>query len=246
MPHYAIALFESAHRHIVAAEADLQLHPLGDRWQVACLPLADTDLEQFGRGEDRDPAWLAQALTRQHAAVSRMGAALPIYPLAFGTLLEDFAELEAAASAAAPLLDAYFAQVRGCGEWGLRIRATAEALEAPAPTHSGLAWLQHRRDAGRRRQEQRRERLETALTLVAAHLDPVLRARTERPPSSGLAEDPQTLVNVALLAPFAEDERLEAALQALDAALAPHGLSLRLSGPWAPYSFRPRLGEVAL
>jgi hypothetical protein len=246
MPQYAIALFESSRLHAVPADAGLDLHPLGDRWQVACLPLTPTDIDQFGRGADRDPAWLAQALARQHSAVAQLGAALPIYPLSFGTLLPDYAELEAAATGAAPLLGAYFAQVQGCGEWGLRIRATAEALEPPAPTHSGLAWLQHRRDAGRRRQEQRRERLETALALLSTHLDPIVRARTERPPASGLAEDPQTLLNVALLMPFAEEDRLESALQALDAELAPHGLSLRLSGPWAPYSFRPRLGEVAL
>lgn len=245
MPQYAIALFETARLAAVPADAGLLLHPLGTHWQVACLPLSTADLDQFDRGEDRDPAWLAQALTRQHAAVAQLGAALPIYPLSFGTLLPDFAELDAAATGAAPLLAAYFTQVQGCGEWGLRVRATAEALE-PAPTHSGLAWLQHRRDAGLRRQEQRRERLETALALLAIHLDPIVRARTERPSSGGLAEDPQTLLNVALLVPFAEEDRLEAALQALDAELAPHGLSLRLSGPWAPYSFRPRLGEVAL
>ncbi len=245
MPHYAIALLENPRITSMPTDAGVTLHPLSNRWQVACLPLAHEDLAQFTAAGERDPLWLAQALARQHAVIARISAALPVYPLVFGSLLPDFVELNEAANRSQALLDEYFTLVRGCGEWGLRIRVHGEALEEPAPSGSGLAWLQHRRDAARRRQERRRDRLETALALLATHLDDLLRARSERP-LSAREDDAELLLNLALLVPFAAEDALEGALQALDQAMAPHGLSLRVSGPWAPYSFRPRLGEVAL
>jgi hypothetical protein len=238
-----IAVVPSASVNEEALGPGLRWHPGALGLGLVLMDLSTDDRAQFV-AEPPDAAWLAGRLAAQHEAIARMTRAFPVYPLQFGVITEDLDALVDALHRRAADLAGYFQLVDGCSEWALRVscaasRAKADGLDAAEEEGlSGLDWLKRRKAAAQTEPVQVAARL-AELRQALAPVYAKARALVER---ESQVEPPgrQTLLNIALLLPVAEVEVVSAAVRSLEGTLG-DGLQLSFSGPWAPYSFRPRV-----
>ncbi len=214
-------------------------------WTLLCLALEATDVERYSDITQQDAKWLSWALARQHSAVTEICQTVAAYPLQFGLIVPAADELLCAASAHHDELERYFANVAGAAEWGIKaiLADGEEGTEVPASGMSGLAWLKAKQSAP----ERRRIRQEAARTRIDELLAPLFsqaRARTEvRRQAVVPGQQAQPLLNIALLIDRAREHAFQQDVDAARETLAAEGIFLSCSGPWPPYSFRPRLSE---
>jgi hypothetical protein len=191
---------------------------------------------------------IATLAQQHHEVVNAAFAAGPVVPLRFGTVLHDDA-------AATRMLDEGYTRWRadlnritGAAEYTVRVlagtpvepqqapaRATAQGSESP-----GTAYLRARAEELSRHEEQQRavegaahKALETLANLAAEVSD---RAATT------LTED--TIAEATYLVPVARQDEFVGATEEVARALASHGMTVRVSGPWPPYTF-VRAAEAA-
>jgi len=220
-------------------------------WSVTALELDERDRQQYACTGQQDPAWLAHALARQHGAIARLNAAVPIYPLQFGVVVPDAMELLAAARLRADDLRPYFALVDGAYEWAMKIywpdTDGDDELARQAAASSGRAWLQARRQAPERAQERLAERQLRIIEMYEQWLSPWVRARVSRSLTGGPRDTlgRRLITNDALLVGRDQEPTLNTAILQASEQLAASGMQISVTGPWAPYTFRPRLTEDA-
>ncbi|WP_043620995.1 GvpL/GvpF family gas vesicle protein [Nonomuraea candida] len=215
--------------------------------------------ERFGeeplRRSLEDLDWLAETARAHHRVVDAVAALTTTAPIRLVTVYEDDAQvaelLERRADAFGELLD----RVTGRKEWGVKayssppassspafsspaagdpVKAAAERHAAQPRSGSGTAYLQRRRASLRGREQVRRQALQRAdhihralsALAVAGH-----RHRPQDPRLSG--RDDWMLLNGAYLV---DDARADE-FTALAATFGGDGVEIRLTGPWAPYSF---------
>lgn len=182
----------------------------------------------------------AEAL--RHDAILRAWAAVAdVAPARFGAVVADPARAAALVAAEAARHAAVLRRVRGAVEMGVRVTA-----EGPAPVPSpppGLGYLRaqaHARDAARAAVAARAALVRALVATLGAHA----REQIAFAPRAA-ADGPERLAEVALLVDRAALPILrEVAALATPQAVA-GGLGLRLSGPWAPYSFAGPAEEAA-
>ncbi|MEV1002101.1 GvpL/GvpF family gas vesicle protein [Nonomuraea sp. NPDC050202] len=215
--------------------------------------VSSVPLEQFGeeplRRSLEDLDWLAETARAHHRVVDAVAAATTTAPVRLVTVYGDDAQvaelLERRAAAFAEVL----AHVTGRREWG--VKAYSSPQEEPVnageghgggracegdrqASRPGTAYLQHRRATLRGREQARRQALQRAdhihraLTALAAAGH---RHRAQDPRLSG--RDDVMLLNGAYLV----DEAREEEFAARAGELGGDGVEIRLTGPWAPYSF---------
>jgi hypothetical protein len=196
--------------------------PIGHRGLA--LVVAEVDLDLFAGlefEETTEDSPLA-VLARYHDSVVRaVFEHEPVLPLRFGTVLESIDAAVRLLGARHEEARAWLDRVDGRREWGVRVRAAAQAPEDLSGL-SGTAYLAQRRrrltdaDVARRGAQT----LHEALTGRAAE--------TTRRDATGLLLEAAYLVDTAAEHDFrAEVERLTAEL----------GLTAEITGPWPPYSF---------
>jgi hypothetical protein len=217
---------------------------------VAVVPMAEycgADAE----GHLADLAWIAPRIGRHAALVEWARQWSAVYPAPFGAIYSGLASLSAFVRAHERTISEFLRSVAGQEEWEFRASlrldgpATLDALARRAwPEVSGLPkgvrYLRICRD--------REALLEFGRDEVAAFA----RAAMGRLPVSAIAQRGRSSGEVldspaaeitaryALLVPRADVGAMQETVRDL-AGAGSAGVAVSLSGPWAPYSFRPDL-----
>jgi len=201
-----------------------------------------------------DLAWVAQRAVRHEELVCEAMGRGPVMPLPFGTLFSTKSVLKQQLTAHHPAIYEYLERVEGCVELGLRFcfdreQATAAVfaqllIEQPLPTSPGARYL------AEKRLRDHAERLTTdsiaaRCTAVVESLEPSVRAAVERRITASRSESVETAAQFALLVPAAAIESLQPQLEHIAGQVTEWGMTLDVTGPWAPYSFCPSLGAAA-
>lgn len=228
---------------LMRADADLDsslidglaVHRVG-AWAFATLAISGDDVRRLGQVNAESPEWVAALLRRHHAAVERISACTPCYPLPFGVVVPALDELAAAAALQKDALDAYFAAVDGADEWSFRLRFARPAVEVETAGQavSGIDWL--------RRRAQPQNPVPPAVDALVASVRAHARACIARPTDAREGEGAGYVV-VALVARELRETLFSAVAEWAAGPGADGGIAVERTGPWAPYSFRPRLGE---
>jgi gas vesicle protein GvpL/GvpF len=215
---------------------------------VATVPLA----EYCGPAAAHDLAWLAPRV-HHHAAVLRaLMQRSPVFPVPFGTLYTGLPSLTGFMRRHEATIAGFLRAMTGMQEWGLKATAAPAAratLQALAP----IAWPEWPSlPPGTRYMRLCRER--PALVALArararqlagellGELRPLLADWRELALSGPFDEAAAEPVgNSALLVRAADAPALAGRLAALRARAAEQRITLALSGPWPPFSFRPSL-----
>lgn len=172
------------------------------------------------------PPRLADLLREHNQVVQAVFAAAAVLPMRFGTAVHSADDMQAYLSLHADAIGQQLSRLRGHAEWGVKWRRQPTAEPSPRPADpSGRGYLRRRhqqlhdeRAAGRLHQD-RVERLHRQLAALAAAVRP----------DEGTAGGMET--GCAYLIPFDRQEQFVSTVQADDSG------SVRLTGPWPPYSF---------
>jgi hypothetical protein len=203
--------------------------------------------------------WVGPRAVLHEEVIEAVRDAGPVYPAHFGTLYAHADRLRAAVAAHRDALDRFFARVEGTDEWAVKMlldrdaaaahradasATDASATDASATAASGTEYLQRRKDA-----QEARASVDAWVQGRAEALEADLRARAE----AVRTQDPQQSVQApadapvvrswAVLATHDAQAALQACVQAANETHADAGLHVRLTGPWPPYSFRPRIED---
>ena len=174
---------------------------------------------------------LGSVRTHDEVVRAALSTATPL-PLRFGSLFRDLEAVEAELRQRRDEFLESFARVRGRVEMSILLTAeSAATTEAPAKeVRTGREFLELRR-AELSAIEARRERAERLLGELSGHFDPILLPSVTKISKS----DPRWFGTVFHLVPRdglrAYRERVAAAQRSLP------DVTLRVTGPWAPYSF---------
>jgi len=204
---------------------------------------AEPELLAPGGLEGQHPSWLATALNSHHERIEALRASLSVLPLQFGTVLRDESVALRSLEQSQTEIAAYFALTRNLQEWGLRVVASSPAVALPQSSASGADYLRARRDRAALQAQHEQSMGQLAFDAVAP-LRSLARAEVERPLPSGRAGGPDALLHLALLLPLEQDLSHHSSLALCATALAAEGLALVITGPFAPYSFRPRISPA--
>jgi len=238
-----IALIASESAHLVPEIEDLTPLPSAGLWMLLALQLPAADIERYADITQQDASWLSWALARQHRALESLSESVPVYPLQFGLIVPSAEEMLGIAESQNAALKDYFALISGASEWGIKaaLNDVADDPSAIPEPVSGLAWLKAKQAAP----EQRRRRIESAMVKVQEVLNDLLafgRAKTDVQRQAVVpAKQRLEIVNSAILVDKQMSEAFLNCARKNKAQLAQEGIEFTVSGPWPPYSFRPRL-----
>ncbi len=240
-----IALIASESAQFLPEIEDLWPLPSAGPWMLLALELPLADIERYADITQQDASWLSWALARQHRTLERLCENVPVYPLQFGLIVPSAEEMLGIAEGQNAALKAYFALVSGASEWGFKaaLRDVPNDPNSSPEQMSGLAWLKAKQAAP----EQRRKRIETAMARVLDVLNSMMvfaRAKTDVQRQAVVPSNKRLeIANAAILV---DKHRSEAFLKCAEegkSQLTQDGIELSVSGPWPPYSFRPRLSK---
>lgn len=192
--------------------------------------------------------WVAPRAVRHEEVVSTTAEAGQAFPLPFGTLFSSLDELRDRIESYGDLIDRYFAETTGCHEWSVkgvidRDRIEEHLMGGDDGPASGSDYLRKRKKVQQTRKEVEPWLNELVTPFWEELVDLTRQHRVLSTKTSRQASDEDVVFNWAFL--VADDDRVafERRIDAFHAANHQEGVELRLSGPWAPYSFRPVLPE---
>ncbi|HSR24708.1 MAG TPA: GvpL/GvpF family gas vesicle protein, partial [Candidatus Eisenbacteria bacterium] len=207
------------------------------------MAVSEVPRSDFGeeRLEERleSPEWAAALAQTHFDVVEQLFARGPVLPLRMCTLFASPDRVADVLTARAAELQASLDRLAGCAEWSVKVagrRSASAPRTADTPT-SGADYLRRastrlaeQQDAGRRAQ-QHAERLHARLSSVAVEV-------AGGGPAGGLLHRASYLVRAG------DRDRFLDLVQAADEA-SESGVAVEVGGPWAPYSFVPRLQEAS-
>ncbi|MEQ4715215.1 GvpL/GvpF family gas vesicle protein [Nonomuraea sp. B19D2] len=222
---------------------------------VSTVPLAEFGEEPLRRSlEDLD--WLAVTARAHHHVVEAVAAATPTAPVRLVTVYAGDDQVRDLLERRRDDFLEVLSRVTGRREWGVKVYvspgasppetrngdegaaspAVAEDDEAVAGSvrKPGTAYLQRRRASLRDREQTRRQlvgRADHIHTTLSALAVASCRHRAQDPQLSGRKE--VMLLNGAYLVDEGRDEEFAATARGLGG----EGVEVRVTGPWAPYSF---------
>jgi hypothetical protein len=212
--------------------------------------VCDVDLHEFGeeplRRNLEDLAWVEQVARTHDSVVRAVAARATVAPMRLVTVcIGDDSVVERLRQWEEPLRAA-LDRVSGAREWSVKAygasgapepaQETGRAASQDRSTGSGVAYLQRKRDAVRRRDQGRAALLETA---EAVHVALAGRTKASRllepqdPQLTGRAEP--MVLNGAYLVHEADEQRFRELVEELQRRHS--DVILEIAGPWAPYSF---------
>jgi hypothetical protein len=212
------------------------------------LVVADAPLEAYGaeaieRGL-RDMGWVSRCATAHEAIVEQMGAAGTVLPMKLFTLFTNDARALAHVKKIRRRMEETFERVKGCDEWGVRIRfdeveasraAAAKARSVPREGLSGASFLQLKKqqhDASHTRLRDAREEVEAVYEALAEASAESFR----RPPvQQDLAG--RVLLDAVFLVPRKKAAKFRGVAARAAEDLGARGYDVTLSGPWPAYHF---------
>lgn len=201
-----------------------------------------------------DLAWLAPRLRHHAALVTWAMQHGPVLPAPFATLYQSEASLGAFMRAHATTITAFLASVAGKEEWELRTSLCPDA-DAGLERLARIAWpdwntlspgtryMRLRRDRGALLVRARAEGAAVAEAVVAS-LAPLAAATRRRAVSAGSGDGEEIVARHALLVACADTTALADRVRTANEAHAERGLTISVSGPLPPFSFRPDLGPA--
>lgn len=213
-----------------------------------CGPTAANHLSEVG--------WLSPRIVYHAAVLRRAMQYAPIYPAPFGTLYSSYDSLTRFMLAHQETIEEFFRAVAGQEEWELKATAaigSLAALEAQArrtwPDWEGLTpgtrYLRLRQDRPVLIEAARKAAERTVFALAEQLLPPALSIRRlPRQPHAPNEASAELVARFALLVPADAAAALGQSARDLAARAADREVTLSLSGPWPPFSFRPDLPHV--
>lgn len=190
---------------------------------------------------------------RHEAAIARLQPHAPaLVPLTFGAVYERPERVRLLLAEQATAFHAMLDRVRGRQEWGIKVsRNMAQSLAAVGDHSEELRRLAAEAAAaspGRAfilNKQRQRILADEADRMVAAACNELLEelaavsaaARRDQITRLDTVESVQLALKAAFLVDETAADRFRALAGALNERIAPRGLRLELSGPWAPYSF---------
>jgi Gas vesicle synthesis protein GvpL/GvpF len=224
----------------------------GDLWAAVSPVPADEFGDDVLKRQLNDLTWLEQTAREHESVVEALLDAGPVVPMRLCTIFLDEGRVGSMLEREAPQLRRALERVRDAEELGVKVIAGPPAAdetdggeELPTAASEGQAYFRGRQRE-RDRAEQRREQLtawsaEVHEELAGAALDDCL-----NPPSSRELEsyDGEMVLNGAYLVATADVPAFRRRVAALAERHRPHGLDMRLTGPWPPYNFTASLGAL--
>ncbi|MEV5601865.1 GvpL/GvpF family gas vesicle protein [Streptomyces sp. NPDC052299] len=204
---------------------------------------ADTFGAQGLSAQLEDLARLEALARAHHAVVDALFTEMPVLPMRLATVYLDDARVAAMLVGRRREFEDLLGRLEGHVELGVKVYADPRTADAPAPAAAAPAGAGAGRAYLRQRQASRRKdrdayRAASELVGRAAQLaDGVVADRVVHRPQQGqLAAHPGVNVaNEAYLVPRERTEELRRALTGLADGVP--GVSVEVTGPWAPYSF---------
>lgn len=202
---------------------------------VSEVPASEFAEDPLGRLLE-DPEWTSRLAMSHFEVVRALFEAGPVLPLRLCTVFRSAQRAVASLDAASEALSTALSRVDGCAQWSVRVRVPRAAPRSRDEPASGADYL--RRVAQRRQDEadtlaaglDDARRLHEMLTRLA------VAAEQERASSDAVQQAASYLVRKS------ETRRF---LQAAARDVGTRRLDVDVRGPWAPYSFVPRLEESA-
>ena len=202
-----------------------------------------------------DPSWAAPRAWEHEAVLESVMRWSPVFPLGFATLFAGPTGVARFIDRHRPTIEGFLRHVDGKEEWGVKVCARLDRLrrlEVPAIANwPGWRPLEPEDPCPPPPQslgvsvELARLRARCLTHELIEDLWPV---GAELRRLSGSAADPaatvETIGSWALLINCARIRELKRRIGAGAARAAEHGISVQLSGPWPPFSFRPVLGPA--
>jgi Gas vesicle synthesis protein GvpL/GvpF len=213
-----------------------------DLWLVC----ADAPLDRYGEAPIaaglRDLDWVARCAMGHEQLIESLLGAGTVLPMKLFTLFQNDARAVAAMNRSRPRIQRALARLRGCAEWGLRLRMDEkELLRAAAgpparePPASGTAFLQRKkslRDATVKVKKDARGQADEVHDLLCA----AARDARRRPPADNALGGPRLLLDAAYLVERRAAARFRQAVEEVRGRLG-KGYDLDVSGPWPAYHF---------
>jgi hypothetical protein len=198
-----------------------------------------------------DLEWLRDRATAHQHVLESLSERGQIVPMRFCTIYESRDRVRHLLSTHGDVLRETLASIRGRSEWGVKMLCDVETLarriapgsvdrsKTPAgPEGEGTSYLLQRKE-----QEETSRRVETYLAGVGERLHQTLdrfaEAFTKLPPQSPevRGDDAFMPFNRSYLVPDELRDDFTRAVRAIQEEHGSHGLSIEVSGPWAPYTF---------
>jgi Gas vesicle synthesis protein GvpL/GvpF len=211
---------------------------------VSPVPLAEFDEAALRAKLERLP-WLEVTARAHHAVVQAVAARSVTLPLRLATVYRGDERVTEVLRQGHWRFRAALDLLAGRVELGVKVYADPQATAPatpPAASSPGRDYLRRRR-AQHRARDDARQRAAAAAAQVDAALAELAVDSRHRPPQSPQLSGArgENVLNVAYLVDAERAEELAARARRLEAE-AP-GVRVEVTGPWAPYSFAPPVGE---
>ena len=247
---YVYCLFESEAKPTLArvprglpgAGKPRLLHAGRDLW----LLCADAPLDRYGEEPIaaglRDLDWVSQCAMGHEAVVESVLGKGTVVPMKLFTLFKNDASALAKLARDRTRIDRALRRLRGCDEWGVRLRADEKQLVAAAagppaktPPQTGTAFLTRKkslRDAAVKVRKSAREQADDLHDALAKAARDARKKTPEDNPLGGA----RLLLDGAYLVDRKGADKFRALAERWRKELGP-GYELDLSGPWPAYHF---------
>ena len=175
-------------------------------------------------------------LARTHDEVVRVAAGqATVLPLRLGTAVADDEAARELLRSRGDTARRQLDELRGRREWGVQFLSNDTQPTTPEPVQSaeppsGTAYLTQRRAALEAEERYRRDRT-AAIEQAHDQLSATSSASVRRSTNAG------ALADMAYLIAAADEAAFQAQLEQLAQPLSHAGVSVRVTGPWPPYSF---------
>ena len=184
--------------------------------------------------------WLAAASVRHQQVVSAIAESGDLLPARFATVFLTEASLKKYVQQHRRRLEASFARIKGCDEWGVKIHALRRApAPQPVANESGKQYLQRKSASV----QTRASRMDADVEEIARALEAISREST--PGGSMSRGQPGLMWQRSFLIPRRNRRQLETLL-AKFAERWRETRQVECTGPWPPYSFVSAGGQESL
>lgn len=218
--------------------APLEVIAQDDLQGVVC----DVSLDEFG--EDaltvnlEDIAWVEEVARTHDDVVRAVAAVATVAPMRLVTIYSGDESVRVQLDDLRGKLRAALDRVEDCGEWAIKVYATASASPAPVAeiATSGTAYLQRKRDQAEARRtvdDQAAQVAEQVYGELSRNVQAGRRLAIQDPRLSGRSGT--MILNAAYLVPLGTSEAFRASAEELSDRHS--GVVIEVQGPWPPYSF---------
>lgn len=198
--------------------------------------------------------WVGPRATRHETVVERAMEEGPVYPARFGTLYSSPKRLRGTVTAHVETLTAFLARVETADEWAVkgfldRDQASSHLVQETSnpeakDKETGTAYLKRRKKEKEARRSVDEWLDEVSQTIKSTLMETASEIRTLDPQRTVQGETDRSIAfNWAFLVDQEHREALHQSMQRANQRYESAGLKLRLTGPWPPYNFRPKLAD---